>query len=962
MSKILHLKCLMFLFCIGLSGGALAQEISGTVKDDSGALPGVSVIVKGTSTGTTTDFDGKYSVKAKTGDVLVFSYVGYETQDKTVTGMVMNVTMQSGVALNEVVLIGSRNKSRTSIDTPVPVDVIDMSQIATSGPQTTITEILNYVAPSFTSTTQTVSDGTDHVDPASLRGLGPDQVLVLINGKRRHKSSLVNVNGTVGTGTVGTDMNSIPTASIERIEVLRDGAAAQYGSDAIAGVINLVLKKATNELTLNVNSGANMSKHSNQYNEGGTDGEKFQIDANYGVDLGDNGGYINFTGSLSTRGATNRSDSMGQPIYTMFDVATRTLGYDNAFAMDPSDLANYVAGLDPTLQTVYDNGVAAGDSFLDIINSDSATFVGDTSNSSPISDYELAQRGLTRDDFRMKVGQSKLRSGQFMMNMEIPLDDNGSAIYSFGGMSFRDGSAAGFYRRPAYTDGRANTEAFANGFLPHIASRVIDKSIAAGIKGKIGDWDIDFSNTYGVNSFDFTIKNTVNATLGASSPTEFEAGGFSFAQNTTNFDLSNFYEDTFEGLNVAFGAEYRLENYQLIAGEEASYSKYDTNGEIVTNYTDASNIVTSYFGEGVPGGAQVFPGYRPENEVDQNRNSFAAYVDLEADLTEAFLLSAALRYENFNDFGKTFNWKLSGRYKLTENSAIRGAISTGFRAPDLHQIYFNATATQFVAGIPIEQGTFANNSRLADLLSIPELEEETSFNASLGFTAKIPSAGLKITIDGYMVNVDDRVGITRSYTPSTTEQQDIFDAAAAGAAKFFTNGFDTESRGLDIVIDHKTSIGTNGTLNNILSGTFSKTEVKNVKSILGTEILDETLKGYIEDAMPRAKVNLTNNYSNGDWNFMLRNVYFGSVNDPDFRGSTTPVTYGEKIITDLSLTYSFSDNLKLTAGANNLLDVYPDEVPFEGSQYGDQFIFSRRTSQFGFNGRYVFGRLTFILK
>ncbi|GAL78778.1 TonB-dependent receptor [Algibacter lectus] len=645
--------------------------------------------------------------------------------------MVMNVTMQSGVALNEVVLIGSRNKSRTSIDTPVPVDVIDMSQIATSGPQTTITEILNYVAPSFTSTTQTVSDGTDHVDPASLRGLGPDQVLVLINGKRRHKSSLVNVNGTVGTGTVGTDMNSIPTAAIERIEVLRDGAAAQYGSDAIAGVINLVLKKATNELTLNVNSGANMSKHSNQYNDGGTDGEKFQLDANYGLDLGDNGGYINFTGSLSTRGATNRSDSMGQPIYTMFDIATRTLGYDNAFAMDPSDLANYVAGLDPTLQTVYDNGVAAGNSFLDIINSDSATFVGDTANSSPISDYELAQRGLTRDDFRMKVGQSKLRSGQFMMNMEIPLDDNGSAFYSFGGMSFRDGIAAGFHRRPAYTDGRANTAALPDGFLPHISSRVIDRSLATGIKGKIGDWDIDFSNTYGVNSFDFTIKNTVNATLGASSPREFEAGGFSFSQNTTNFDLSNFYEDTFEGLNVAFGAEYRLENYQLIAGEEASYSKYDTNGEIVTNYTDASNIVTSYFGEGVPGGgAQVFPGYRPENEVDQNRNSYAAYVDLEADLTDAFLLSAALRYENFNDFGETFNWKLSSRYKLSENTAIRGAISTGFRAPDLHQIYFNATATQFVAGIPIEQGTFANNSRLADLLSIPELEEETSFNAS----------------------------------------------------------------------------------------------------------------------------------------------------------------------------------------------------------------------------------------
>ena len=952
MSKLLHLKSLLVLFFLGISVTMSGQVVSGTVKDDSGPLPGVSVIVKGTTVGTTTDFDGNYSIDANNGDLLVFSYVGYDTQEVVVSGETLNITLMAGVALDEVVLIGSRNKSRTAIDTPVPVDVIDVSEIATSGPQTTITEILNYVAPSFTSTAQTVADGTDHVDPASLRGLGPDQVLVLINGKRRHKSSLVNVNGTVGTGTVGTDMNSIPTASIERIEVLRDGAAAQYGSDAIAGVINLVLKKATNELLLNVNTGANISQHSEQYDEGGIDGEKFQIDANYGIDLGDNGGYINFTGSLSTRGATNRSDSMGQPIYTMFDIATRNLGYDQAYAMNPSALANYVADLDPTLQAVYDNGIADGLTFLQIIASDEGP-----GGAQPISEYELAQRGLTRDDFRMKIGQSKLRSGQFMMNMELPIGDNGSALYSFGGMSFRDGLAAGFFRRPAYTDGRGNTEALPNGFLPHIASRVLDKSLAVGIKGKIGDWDVDFSNTYGINSFDFTIKNTVNATLGASSPREFEAGGFAFAQNTTNFDVSNFYDDIFEGLNVAFGAEYRVENYQLLAGEEASYAKYDVNGEVVTNYTDPANLVTSYFGEGVPGGAQVFPGYRPENEVDQNRNSFAGYVDLEADITEAFLLSAALRYENYNDFGETFNWKLSSRYKLSQNTAIRAAVSTGFRAPDMHQIYFNATATQFVLGVPIEQGTFANNSRLADLLDIPQLEEETSFNVSLGFTAKIPDAGLKITIDGYMVNVDDRVGLTRSYTPSA-ETEPFFTAAAAGSAKFFTNGYDTESKGLDVVLDHKMSIGTNGTLNNIFSGTFYKTEVKNIKSIDGLEILDATLIGYIEDAMPRTKLNLTNNYQINDWSFMLRNVFFGSVEDPDFGGAET---YGEKIITDLSVGYSFSDNLKLTAGANNLLDVYPDKVP-TASNYGDQFIFSRRTSQFGFNGRYVFGRLTFTLK
>ncbi|PCH78425.1 MAG: TonB-dependent receptor [Flavobacteriaceae bacterium] len=953
-------KSYLFLTFLLISITIMAQGyvVKGTVKDGSGAgIPGVSVVQKGTSTGTTTDFDGKYSLKIKKGDVLKFSYVGYTDKSIVMDGTkVVNTVLRGGVTLDEVVLVGSRSTGRTIIDSPVPVDVIDVAKLASLGPQTTINEILNYVAPSFTSTTQTVADGTDHVDPASLRGLGPDQLLVLINGKRRHKSSLVNVNGTVGTGTVGTDMNSIPTAAISKIEVLRDGAAAQYGSDAVAGVINIILKKATNELTINLNTGANISQHSEKYGKGGMDGEKFVIDANYGIALGDNGGYINFTGSLENRGATNRSDAMGQPTYTMFDIATRKLGYDQAFAMSPSVLSSYVAGLDPSLKAVYDTGIANGDSFYDIITSNGSN--------GAVSEYELSQRGLTRDDFRMKVGQSKLRGGKFFMNMELPLDDNGSVLYSFGGMSFRDGLSAGFFRRPAYTDGRGSTNTLENGFLPHIASRVKDKSLAVGIKGKIGEWNVDFSNTYGSNSFDFTIKNTVNATLGTSSPREFEAGGFSFGQNTTNLDISKFYEDTMKGLNVGFGVEYRIENYQEIAGEEASWASYDKNGELVTQTTPDTDKIYSYFGKLVPGGAQVFPGYRPENEVDQNRNSYAGYVDVEADVSEALLISAALRYENFSDFGDTFNWKIATRYKITDDIALRAAVSTGFRAPDLHQIYFNATATQFIDGVPNEVGTFANNSRLANLLGIPKLKEETSGNLSIGLTAKLPDLGVKFTVDGYYVSVDNRVGLTRNYSPPgdspASEIDNIFKAASAGKAKFFTNGYDTESTGIDIVITHKTSIG-KGTLDNSLSGTFSKTEVKNVKSIIGVEILDEKLKGYIEDAMPRTKINLTNSYHIEKWNFLLRNVYFGSVNDPDFRGSATPVIYDAKIITDFTAVYDFSDNLKLAVGANNVLDVYPGEVP-ASSNYGRQFVFSRRTSQFGFNGRYVFGRVTFTLK
>lgn len=952
-------KLLMALFVL-ITGLVSAQtyQVTGKVSDtDNQALPGVSVLIHGTARGTTTDFNGEYVLKVKQNERVIFSYVGYTDKKVVMKGeKVVNAILTTGVTLNEIVLLGSRSSGRTVVDTPVPVDVIDVAKIAALGSQTTINEILNYVAPSFTSTVQTVADGTDHVDPASLRGLGPDQILVLINGKRRHKSALVNVNGTVGTGTVGTDMNSIPTAAISKIEVLRDGAAAQYGSDAVAGVINIVLKKATNELTINLNSGANISQHSEKYGDGGIDGEKFIIDANYGINLGSEGGYINFTGSIENRGATNRSDAMGNPIYTMFDIATRTLGYDEAYAMNPSALASYVAEMDSSLQAVYDSGIANGDSFYDIISSNA--------NDGAVSEYELAQRGLTRDDFRMKVGQSKLRGGKFFMNMELPIGQDDAVFYSFGGMSFRDGLSAGFFRRPAYTDGRGTTNALENGFLPHIASRVLDKSLAVGIKGSIGDWSVDFSNTFGRNSFDFTIKNTVNATLGTSSPREFEAGGFSFAQNTTNLDISNMYEDIFNGLNVAFGMEYRIENYQEIAGEESSWASYDVNGEVVTQTTLDSDKVYSYFGKLVPGGSQVFPGYRPENEVDQNRNSYAGYIDLESDITDRFLISAALRYENFSDFGDTFNWKIASRVKITDEVAIRAAVSTGFRAPDLHQIYFNATSTQFINGVPNEVGTFANNSRLANLLGIPKLKEENSRNFSLGVTAKLPDAGVKFTIDGYFVGVKDRVGLTRNYSPPgdtpASEVDLIFQDAAAGKAKFFTNGYDTESMGIDIVVTHKVELG-KGVLSNSLSGTFSETEVKNVKSILGVEILDEKLKGYIEDAMPRTKLNLTHSYNVEKWNFMLRNVYFGDVNDPDFRGTATPITYDAKIITDATIAYDFSETLKLAVGANNLLDVYPDKVP-EASNYGRQFVFSRRTSQFGFGGRYVFGRLTLTLK
>jgi len=284
----LKIYFLTMLFFVSISALAQSYQVSGVVIDDGNdPLPAVTIIVKGTTNGTSTDFDGNYSMEVSQGDVLVFSFVGFDDQEIVMDGSTtMNVTMTSGVSLDEVVIVGTRNKNRSAIDTPVPVDVIDITELLASSPQVNLNQILNYVAPSFSSNTQTISDGTDHIDPASLRGLGPDQVLVLINGKRRHTSSLVNVNGTFGRGSVGTDLNAIPTASIARVEVLRDGASAQYGSDAIAGVINIVLKRNTGELSVAVTAGANFSQNANDL-KGGFDGETINIGVNYGISLGD---------------------------------------------------------------------------------------------------------------------------------------------------------------------------------------------------------------------------------------------------------------------------------------------------------------------------------------------------------------------------------------------------------------------------------------------------------------------------------------------------------------------------------------------------------------------------------------------------------------------------------------------------------------------------------------------------
>ena len=953
---------LKFFTVVFLFVGAItlnAQTIKGKVTDTSGeALSFMNVVEKGTTNGTTTDENGEFSLNVeKMPTTISVSSLGFKTVEKSIVdaSYITIILEDNNLALDEVVLVGSRNKNRTVANTPVPVDVIDVAELLSAGPQVSVNDILNYVAPSFTSTSQTVSDGTDHIDPAALRGLGPDQVLVLVNGKRRHTTSLVNVNSTVGRGSVGTDMNTIPAFSIKRIEILKDGAAAQYGSDAIAGVINIVLKNSEG-LEFQVNQGSNWGDQTNNQS-GGMDGESFQFDVNYGIPLDDNGGFINFTGSLSTRAPSYRAGAEGFS-GQIFDASNSVewIGLNSGAGSDItqyslSQIQTFAQGVTyfPFSLKNQINGANSIDELRGLLNFNT-------------SEDELATRGLTRQDFSMRVGQSRLRNGKFMANMEFKISDDFS-FYAFGGISHRKGNAAGFYRRPAQS--RAFTGLYPAGMLPEINSIVNDESIAVGIKGKQGDWDIDFSNTYGKNSFDFNIGNSSNASLQQASPLEVYAGGFSFTQNTTNLDLTKFYDDVMSGLNVAVGSEYRMEAYDITAGQEESWATYDVNGEIWNG--DAATQVTDFFGRSRPGGIQVFPGFRPANERNATRNSYAFYGDLELDVNKNLFLSGAVRYENYSDFGSTFNWKLAGIVKVSDNVNIRAAASTGFRAPSLAQLNFNTISTNFISGVPYEVGTFSNDSQIAGALGIPQLKQEESFSASFGFTAKIPDANLSLTVDGFFTGIDDRVVLTGNFN--------IPDGIVTGAesARFFANAIDTETKGFDIVVSHKGAIS-DLSFSSDLAVTFAYTQRVddiNSSSVLASQAgtyFGERESYFLETATPRFKANLGHMLQGDKWRLFVRNSFFGAVTNPDVTqepslngtGANYHPIFGDKVLTDMSFGYDVSENMTLTIGSSNIFNVFPDASPSNLTS-GNNFIYPRVTSQFGINGRTVFARLKFKL-
>ena len=885
-------KITLFLFLISAFSLFAQKEINGKVVDQTGAgLPGVNVIEMGTSNGTTSDIDGNYKIKVKDGATLVFSYLGFSNISKSTDNeSTINITMEnSGESLKEVQIVGSRNSKRTIVNSAVPIDIINVRDVTTQSGRIEINELLQYVAPSFNANKQSGSDGADHVDPASLRGLGPDQTLVLINGKRRHQSSLINLFGTRGRGNTGTDLNAIPASAIKRIEILRDGAAAQYGSDAIAGVINIVLNDNVNELTGAVTFGGfnphadgdfidgTPNTHNNYLDQNGNgnsygkdpilDGQSVKVAANYGIAIGEKGGYANFTTEFLDKKKTLR------PSY----------------------------------------------------------------------------------DFRKGFGEASIQGFNFMGNIAIPISDR-AEFYAFGGRNFRDTDAYAFTRNGGE---RVVESIYPGGYTPRITSNIIDNSLAAGFKTKTASgWKIDISNTTGKNLFHYYIKGTLNASLGDASPNEFDAGGHSLSQNTTNFDLSKNYDSILNGLNVAFGAEFRTEKFNIFAGEEGSYATYDTTGTPVNASTDPANIRYYLDSEGnqildddgnpiqLPGGSQGFPGYSPANQVDKSRTNLSVYADAELDITSNLLVSGAMRYENYSDFGSTINGKIATRIKTGKNVNIRGSVSTGFRAPSLAQIYYNLRFTNFNASGATEVLLSPNNSPVTKAFGIDQLNEEKAVNASLGFTANF--GDFTATVDGYLINVKDRIVLTGYFDASPFN-------LGVSEAQFFVNGVDTETKGLDIVLAWKKTIGSSK-FGATLVGNINEMKIKNVKNgdLDEGTFFGKREKAFLLASAPSNKFGLNLNYAIHKLDAGLAFTRFSKVVLVDYADEDD--VYGAKIVTDLTAGYLLTKQLKFSVGINNLLNVYPDRQDEQGNTEAGGYWDS---VQMGFSGSYYYTRLGF---
>ncbi len=808
-----------------------------------------------------------------------------------------------------IIVTGTRRTDRTIADSTVPIDVISSEALQNSG-TTETNRLLNQLVPSFNFPQPSLTDGTDSLRPATLRGLAPDQVLVLVNGKRRHISSLLNLNGSVGRGSSGVDMNTIPPIAIDRIEVLRDGAASQYGSDAIAGVINIQLKKREGGraqisygkyiTTMNdVDQVASVlpttgASDNPVINYTGNDrkrrdGDTYTFATNIGLPVGDRG-YLNLTAEYKDRAPTNRSG--------------------------PDVRRNYAGVGDP--------------------------------------------RETTFNRYAHRYGDGESKDLNFFYNAGMDVGDS-FELYSFGSYGVRDGNGAGFYRRALdarnadFSNG--GQPFYPDGFLPIINSTIHDIAIAGGIRGETAGWNLDLSVNYGSNRLDYDISNTFNTSLGsAGSARKFYAGGLRSGQTSVNFDASHDFDLGIGDTTIAFGGEWRNENYKIVPGELSSY--------VAGPFA---------FTNGAAPGAQVFPGFSPTTAIDRSRDSFAGYAEIDTDISEIFNVQAAGRYEHFSDFGDTVNGKLAARFEPIDGLALRGSVSTGFRAPGMAQQFFSTTSTNNVNGTLIEIGTFPVGSPIAVALGAQPLKPEKSVNFGGGIAFNMID-GLSVTVDYYRIKIKDRITLTENLQGADVVailQQAMVQGTSA---RFFINGIDTRTQGLDVVASYRIPDIGIGKLTLTAGYNINDTKITSRRTFSGfsaQRLFGRPESFRLTDGQPSNKFNAGLDWELGKLGATLRGNHYGSVFLPGpSLDITVPqdaapgdLTLSPKWVVDLELRVKPIDAVTLAVGANNLLDEYPDRLPFgtvNGFNYGlnNSFLPYSSQSPFGFSGRFLYGRVS----
>lgn len=840
------------------------SQVTGKVSGADGMpIAGVNVVEKGTSNGAISDFDGNYEINSASNATLVFSYVGYETQEVAVANQsVVNVTLQDGSSLDEVILVGSRTAPRSNSDSPLPVDVLQAKELSSTG-QATFDKALQYKIPSFNTVQTPVNDATSLLDPYEIRNMGPSRTLILINGKRKNLSALLYTQTSPGRGETGADISAIPTDAIKRVEILRDGASAQYGSDAIAGVMNIILKDNVTDGSVTLRTGIT--------SEG--DGEMLGVSVNNGTTIGDDKGFVNYTIDMSKTSLANRPGTVN------------AAGEANDFGADIADVEEFLS---------------------------------------------------RKPDAGNINGSPETAASKFLINGGYDVSDN-TELYFNAAYVYKQVNSFANYRTPYWrtTDAfpyladffpgeNPNNPGGYDGYVPTFEGLLNDYNATVGLKTTVNDWNVDLSFTTGGNTQTYTVNDSHNRNevygvsynpttdtfeatplYQANSQQSFDPGGTRFSHNVGNIDINRVLSDK---VSIGMGAEFRNETFEVIEGELASYDG---------------------------GGADSFSGNSPENSGIFNRYNFGGYFSLDYDVSDAFLLSGTIRAENYSDFGDAFVYKLSSRLKLSDKLTARASISTGFRAPTLHQIYTQKAQYSFVPGQGIQVGGLINNvSTQAKLLGIEDLDAETSNNFTIGLGGKLSNT-LSFTIDYYNIAVQDRIvlGSEIGATGDATNPLDILlSNNNLSDVSYFSNALDTRTSGLDVVISKKDISLGEGTLDLNLSGNYTISnerdgDVKDIDLVAnaGQSVVNATQEALFFTSRPETKWILGANYEVGKWGLNLNNTYFGKTTfKQQGMSSDLRTEFMPKVVTDFAINYNATDKFTIALNINNLLNVLPE--------------------------------------